>query len=164
MAGLIFVGCLGKARISISRCLANHFLRGSQSSGKLIETFYEPRLHICRRKRAQMRQVLDQCRAKPPGLAEKAARLVAGKAGETSCLIIGSDPIASFDQLSPLIRKLRREAEAKVDGSEKLGLEGPVVEGQRRLERTDQVADHIFRRVVNQGAEPEPAVELGLKF
>jgi len=84
-----------------------------------------------------MRQALDQCRAKPPGLAEKAACLVAGKAGETSCLIIGRDPIRSLDQLSHLIRKLRREAEAKVDGSEKLSLEGPVVEGQRRLERAD---------------------------
>src|SRR5262249_60066979 len=80
---------LSRYRASISPCLANHFLLGSQSSGKLVEMFYEPRLSLCRRKRAQMRQCLDERGTEAARLAKKAPRLVARKPGETSCLIEG---------------------------------------------------------------------------
>ncbi len=111
-----------------------------------------------------MRQRLDKRWAKPPRLAKKAARLVARKPGETCCLIEGGDTVSPLDQLADLGWKLRRQTEAEVDGGKQLGFEGPVVERQRRLEGANQVTNDVFRRIVDEGREPEPLVQLGLKL
>ena len=50
-----------------------------------------------------------------------------------------------------------------MDGGEQLGFERLVVKCQHRFERTDQVADDIFRRIMDQRSEPIAAVEHGRK-
>ncbi len=47
-----------------------------------------------------------------------------------------------------------------MDGPLQPILEGPVVEAQRRLERRDHVADHIFGRIVQQGRQAPAGLDL----
>ena len=55
----------------------------------------------------------------------------------------------------------RRQAEADVDGGEQARLHRLVGAADHRLERRDHVADHIFRRVVQQHGKPPRPVDIG---
>src|SRR6185295_9878890 len=105
-----------------------------------------------------MRQTVEESGTQTPRLAEKATRLRPRKPGQTGGLVIGRDLISALDQLGDVGRQLRRQTEAHMNGREQLGLESAIVERQRRLERADQVADDIFRRIVDQSRQPELAV------
>ena len=79
-----------------------------------------------------------------------ASRVASRKAAPRSAALIS----ASISSAA-----LRRQAEAQVDGGEQPRLDRLVGVADHRLERRDHVADHVFRRVVQQDREPRPPVE-----
>ncbi len=90
---------------------------------------------------------------------EELAGLRAGKTGEPRRFEIGGGAIGGLDQGRKLARQHRRQAEAQMDGGEQPRLDRLVGVADHRLERRDHVADHVFRRVVQQNGKPALAVE-----
>ena len=71
---------------------------------------------------------------------------------------------ACLKSASEFGRARARQAEAQMDRAEQPKLEILVVDADRGLERADQVADDVFRRVVQQRHQPRLARQAGLEL
>ena len=67
---------------------------------------------------------------------------------------------AALISVSHTRRRFGRQAEAHVNGGKQAVFKGLVIQPQRRLERRDHVAHHIFRRIMQQGHQPRGPVQL----
>src|SRR5215208_3147512 len=83
---------------------------------------------------------------------------------ELSCLEKGRRFIGALDQPLDPWRYTGGQAEAQMDGRKKAQLERLVIKSDRRLERADHVADHIFRRIMQKAHEPPAPVEAWLEM
>ena len=90
---------------------------------------------------------------------EETPRLGGGEAGEPRRFEIGRAAVGGLDQALDLVGTHRRQSEAQMDRGEQPRLDRLVGVADHRLERRDHVADHIFRRVVQQDRKPRPPVE-----
>ncbi len=93
--------------------------------------------------------------------AEEFARLARARSRRVGRLIEGGLAVGRLDRLGEIGRKDRLQAEAHEDRGEQPALDLLVVAADRRLERRDHVADHIFRRVVQQRRQPRRAWRAG---
>ena len=66
---------------------------------------------------------------------------------------MGRGPVGALDKPGQLRRQDCRQFETDVDGTLKALLEGLVIDTQDGLEGCDEIADHVFRRVVEQCRE-----------
>src|SRR5262245_51335889 len=114
------------------------------------------------RHRIELTQTLAQCGRYRTRHAEVAAGLRLAEARERGRLVVGSDAVRRLDRRGDAVGKRRREREAPMDGLEQLGLERLVVEADGRLERADEIADHVLRRIMQQRGEPPAARQVRL--
>ena len=91
------------------------------------------------------------------GLAEQLARLRNREAGKRGRLEIGRGAVGDLDAALEIIRQFGRQAEADKDRPLEARLDPLVIAADRRLERRDHVADHIFGRVMQQRRQPRLA-------
>ena len=110
----------------------------------------ELRLGVARAHRLEM---AEEAPRREPRLAEQLSRLVLGEARERRRLHEGREPVGRLDAFRKLRREFGRQAEPDVDRPHEPRLDPPVVAADRRLERRDQVADHVFGAVVEQRRE-----------
>src|SRR3546814_4139527 len=78
-------------------------------------------------------------------VAEQAARLAGGKAGELRRFQVGGDAVGPLDQSLQRLRFARRQAEAQPDRRHQTLLENFIVGSHGALEGRDEVADEIGR-------------------
>src|ERR1700722_19875819 len=84
---------------------------------------------------------------------EEPFRLGGRKTGEPRRLEIGGGLVGALDQCGQFARWLGRQAETKIGRLLQAPLDRLVVAADQGLERRDHVADHIFRRVMEQGGK-----------
>src|SRR3546814_18412872 len=71
----------------------------------------------------------------------------------------GGGPVGALDQRLDLARQHGRQPEPKLDRTLQPILERLVVDPDGRLEGRDQVADHVFRGIVQQCCEPPARID-----
>src|SRR5262245_1128874 len=117
---------------------------------KSLKPRQERRLRRRRRQRCELEQLPAQDSGQPFRLAEVARGLLRAKAREHGCLVVSGDPVGVLDVGGDRLGERLGQTEGTVDGPEQLDLESLIVEADGGLERTDQVADDVLRRVVQQ--------------
>jgi len=102
-------------------------------------------------------------RAKYAAEPRKTAALRRDQTRELRGLVECRDEIGALDQRQRFLGQLGRDAEADVYGSQKSQLEVLVIDADSRLEGRNEVADHIFRGVVEERRKPQGLREPGLQ-
>ena len=85
-----------------------------------------------------------------------------GEARQLRRLEVGGDPVGGLDGHGDAVGQRRRQREAAVDGLQQPVLERLVVDADGGLERADEVADHVFGRIVQQRGQPPAARQVRL--
>ncbi len=93
--------------------------------------------------------------------AEEALGLGEREAGEPCRLQEGGGAIGGLDLDDEFARQGRGKPETQVNGREEARLDAFVGVADHCLERRDHVADHVFRRVVQEHSEAALTIEVG---
>ncbi len=115
---------------------------------QFLEPLQKLRLRLFRRQRLQLHG------REASGAAEDLRGFFVRKSGDLRRLEKGRRLVRALDDFLDRLRQFGGQSEAAVDRGGEAMLEGLVVEAERRLERADHVADHIFGRVMQQRREP----------
>ena len=124
--------------------------------GQYLETLEESPLGCGRRPGRPGRAARRRCRAG----GRRCGRLGLVEAGERASPRNRPTTWSAALILAVSAAAAARQAEAAVDGDEQPLLDHRVFAAEQRLERRDEVADHIFRRVVQHRGQPPGDADL----